>query len=92
VGSSKIRLYRAKKAACAADVGFDVSFDFLDHQLRVQTSDDAIRTLTLAPRSVADFYREFMAALRALAWRSRSRPCPTGYRDIAIARGFSPCR
>ena len=48
------------------DVSFEISFDFLDHQLRVQTSDGAVRTLALAPRSVADFYREFMAALRAL--------------------------
>jgi hypothetical protein len=48
------------------DASFDISFDFLDHQLRVQTSDNAVETLVLAPRSVADFYREFMAALRAL--------------------------
>ncbi len=48
------------------DVSFEISFDFLDHQLRIQTSDGAVRTLALAPRSVADFYREFMAALRAL--------------------------
>ena len=45
------------------DVSFEISFDFLDHQLRIQTSDDTVRTLALAPRSVADFYREFMAAL-----------------------------
>jgi hypothetical protein len=31
-----------RKLARAADVGFEVSFDFLDHQLRVQTSDDAL--------------------------------------------------
>src|SRR3970040_1653195 len=47
-------------------VSFEISFDFLDHQLRIQTSDGAVRALALAPRSVADFYREFMAALRAL--------------------------
>jgi Family of unknown function (DUF5996) len=48
------------------DISFEISFDFLDHRLRIQTSDDAVRTLDLAPRTVADFYREFMAALRAL--------------------------
>lgn len=48
------------------DVSFEISFDFLDHQLRVQTSDNGLRTLALAPRSVSDFYRELMAALRAL--------------------------
>ncbi|MHB1140758.1 MAG: DUF5996 family protein [Sulfuricaulis sp.] len=48
------------------NVSFEISFDFLDHQLRIQTSDGAVRALALKPRSVADFYREFMAALRAL--------------------------
>ena len=35
-------------------------------RLRLGDSDGAVRALALAPRSVADFYREFMAALRAL--------------------------
>ena len=48
------------------DISFEISFDFLDHRLRVQTSDNAVRTLALVPRPVADFYREFMAVLRAL--------------------------
>ena len=47
-------------------VSFEISFDFIDHQLRVQTSDGAVRALALAARSVADFYRELMATLRAL--------------------------
>lgn len=48
------------------NVSFEVSFDFIDHQLRVQTSEGALRALALAPRSVADFYQELMAVLRAL--------------------------
>ena len=40
------------------DVSFEISFDFLDHQLRIQTSDGAVRTLVLAPRSVADLDRK----------------------------------
>lgn len=48
------------------DISFEISFDFLDHQLRLQTSEGGVRTLALKPRSVADFYREFMAALDAL--------------------------
>jgi hypothetical protein len=48
------------------DISFEIGFDFLDHELRMQTSDDKVRTLVLKPRSVADFYREFMAALHAL--------------------------
>ncbi len=45
---------------------FEVTFDFLDHILWVRTSDGARRAMALYPRSVADFYREFMAILRAL--------------------------
>jgi uncharacterized protein DUF5996 len=45
---------------------FEIEFDFLEHQLIIQTCDPARKTIPLAPRSVADFYREFMSALRAL--------------------------
>jgi hypothetical protein len=45
---------------------FEIEFDFIDHQLRIRTSDAAERTLALAPRSVADFYSELMATLRSL--------------------------
>lgn len=45
---------------------FDVQFDFIRHQLVVRTSNDAILALPLVPMSVADFYREFMAALASL--------------------------
>jgi Family of unknown function (DUF5996) len=63
------------------DISFEISFDFLDHQLRVQTSDDAIRTLALAPRSVADFFREFMAALHALGLEVQIRTLPVEVQD-----------
>ena len=43
-----------------------IEFDFLDHHLRIETSDGDCRALTLAPRSVAEFYRETMAALKSL--------------------------
>ena len=45
---------------------FTVEFDFLDHQLHIDCSDGASRRLALAPRSVADFYAEYMASLAAL--------------------------
>jgi hypothetical protein len=45
---------------------FEVQFDFINHQLVIRTSWNANKTLALAPRSVADFYRDFMAALSAL--------------------------
>lgn len=43
-----------------------VDFDFLDHTLRIASSDGATRSMRLMPRSVADFYQEFMATLRSL--------------------------
>jgi hypothetical protein len=42
---------------------FTISFDFLDHQLLIETSDDVRYALPLAPRSVAVFYYELMTAL-----------------------------
>jgi len=44
---------------------FEIEFDFVDHKLCVRLSDGVIRELPLVPRSVADFYREFMAMLRS---------------------------
>jgi Family of unknown function (DUF5996) len=45
---------------------FEVEFDFIGHVLRISVSDGATRTLRLAPKSVAAFHAEFMAALAAL--------------------------
>jgi hypothetical protein len=48
---------------------FQVTFDFIDHQLHLDTSDGASRMMALAPRSVADFYAEFMDHLASLGVR-----------------------
>jgi hypothetical protein len=45
---------------------FEVQFDFLRHVLSIQTSEGHSRTIALVPKSVADFYREFLAQLRDL--------------------------
>jgi hypothetical protein len=45
---------------------FAVTFDFIDHNLFILTSDGTTKALPLIPRSVAAFYREFMASLHAL--------------------------
>ena len=45
---------------------FEIDFDFIDHLLRVRTGEGTTRTLSLAPRSVADFHRELMAMLDGL--------------------------
>src|SRR2546429_8660235 len=45
---------------------FDVEFDFIGHQLSIRTSEGKGHSFALFPRSVADFYSEYMASLRAL--------------------------
>jgi hypothetical protein len=42
---------------------FTISFDFIDHELAIETADGERSTIPLAPRSVADFYAEVMTAL-----------------------------
>jgi hypothetical protein len=55
---------------------FQIDFDFIDHQLLINTSDGVTKTIALEPRSVADFYREFMATLRALKIEVEIRATP----------------
>jgi hypothetical protein len=45
---------------------FQIDFDFIDHQLLILRSDGAVRSMTLRPCSVADFYKELMAILADL--------------------------
>src|SRR3954463_11783235 len=45
---------------------FEINFDFIDHQVRIDTSDGERRTIELKPRSVADFYRTVMKTLDEL--------------------------
>src|SRR5262252_34283 len=44
---------------------FELRFDFVQHQLVLETSEGLAKTLPLAPRSVANFYQEFMKMLRS---------------------------
>jgi uncharacterized protein DUF5996 len=44
----------------------EVRFDFVEHQLLLETNDGRVLTLALRPMSVADFYAKFMAALNEL--------------------------
>jgi len=45
---------------------FEITFDFVDHQLRIDSCDGGQRAIELRPRSVADFYRALMSALTEL--------------------------
>jgi Family of unknown function (DUF5996) len=45
---------------------FQIDFDFIDHQLRISSSDGATRQFALAGNSVASFYAAIMAQLAEL--------------------------
>jgi hypothetical protein len=44
----------------------EVRFDFIDHKLVIETSEGRSVAIALKPQSVAEFYKEFMAALSDL--------------------------
>jgi hypothetical protein len=60
---------------------FEVEFDFLAHKLSVRTSRGEERSLDLFPRSVADFYAEYMAVLRSLGIEVKIRAIPDEFDD-----------
>jgi hypothetical protein len=55
---------------------FEITFDFIDHQLVIDKSDGARRTMELKPQSVAAFYRSLMKILQGL--------------DLAVAINTTP--
>jgi hypothetical protein len=59
----------------------DVEFDFIDHVLTIVTSRGETKTIQLAPRSVADFYREFMATLASVEVAAKIWPMPVEIPD-----------
>jgi hypothetical protein len=60
---------------------FDISFDFNIHKLIARTSDGDNRTIPLVPRSVADFYAEYMSILRDLDIKVKIVPVPMEMAD-----------
>jgi hypothetical protein len=58
------------------DGAFDIEFDFLDHRLRIATSDGRQRDVALAPKPVARFYAEVMDALDELDIETRIHAAP----------------
>ena len=50
---------------------FDMEFDFIDHILAIRTSDGESRTVTLAPKSVSEFYTETLTSLGQLGIEPR---------------------
>jgi hypothetical protein len=56
---------------------FEITFDFIDHQLLFITSNGVMRAMPLIPRSVADFYREFLALLHSQNIEVTINPLPS---------------
>ena len=55
---------------------FEVEFDFIAHVLRIVTSWDQARMMSLAPQTVAEFYRNFMGLLESLGISVKIWPMP----------------
>jgi hypothetical protein len=75
---------------------FELWFDFIRHQLVLETSDAIRKTLPLAPRSVAEFYAEFMGMLRSAGievkiWRMPVEiPNPIPFDQDHAHRSYDP--
>jgi hypothetical protein len=65
---------------------FQLDFDFLEHMLRVSTSDGGRREIGLYPRTVADFYANLMRSLSNLGIDVRIHELPN---EIPNAIPFS---
>ena len=78
------------------DRSFNIGFDFIDHQLVIDTSDGMRRSLPLAPRSVADFYRELMATLERMGlpvriWSTPVEiPSPIPFERDTVHHSYDP--
>jgi len=58
------------------DRPFELGFDFVEHRLRLTSSDGGARALPLGPRSVATFYREVLAMVGELGITVKINPMP----------------
>ena len=65
---------------------FDIEFDFIDHRLRIRTSDGTIREVELRPMSVADFHAQTMHALDELGIDVEIQPHPN---EVELAIPFA---
>ena len=76
-----VALYATSRGLTTSPMPFgdrlvQIDFDFIEHQLVARTSDPETRTLSLEPKSVADFYGEYLELLRSLDLQVRIRPMP----------------
>jgi hypothetical protein len=75
---------------------FEIQFDFIHHKLFIRTNRDAEKVMKLEPRSVADFYKEFMQCLQSLDIHVRiwKMPCevpnPIGFDQDTKHASYDP--
>ena len=55
---------------------FEAEFDFIQHELLIRTSENTSKSIALRPRSVANLYHEFLAALDSLGMHVKIWPMP----------------
>jgi hypothetical protein len=60
---------------------FEICFDFIGHQLVIQTCDGAKKSRALRPQTVADFYHELMSTLRSMGIEVKIYTTPSEQTD-----------
>jgi len=63
------------------DFSFEMEFDLIHDRLRFETSEGAEREIALYPRSVADFYSEYMSTLKSLGIEVKINTTPVEFAD-----------
>lgn len=83
----EVVLYVTSRGLTTSPMPFDgravqVDFDFVDHQLLARTSDGASASFALVPRTVADFYDEYMKLLDGLGVAVKIWPVPVELPEV----------
>ena len=74
----------------------EVRFDFIDHKLIIESSDGRVASVALVAESVAEFYKQFMAALSQLGVQVHiwTMPCevpnPTPFEQDHVHAAYDP--
>ena len=75
---------------------FTIAFDFVAHELAIETADGARRTFALVPRSVAEFYSEISDALAGMGLAVRiwstpvEIPSPIPFEQDTVHYSYEP--
>lgn len=62
-------------------LGFEIEFNFIEHVLEIRTSKSTGARIPLKPQSVADFYAEYMRAMKDLGIDLKIYPAPVEIED-----------